>query len=802
MTNRLLTPRFLTASAVLAVCFFLPISVHATSYTVSTTDDELDETSICTTGDSTDCSLREAITTANENTLGDHSIIVPAGTYTLSLSSVMLFVSTDGDDNTDGDLDITNTGSAITIQGEDMATTIIDGDGSTMQERVFEVLANVTAVFENMTIQNGRAGATGSLDGGAIYNSGLLTLNSVTVTDSTNDGTSDVFGAGIYSAADSTLTLQESVVSNNVSLHHAGGIYSEGNATITNSIITGNSASSSTSFVRGGGIFNNGTMTISGSEISANTVESTDNNAFGGGIFNFENSTLVMTNTTVSGNTSTGLADSSSDGNGGGVYVYDDTVNAQLTHVTVADNSAEFGGGIYGPMTLSGVIVADNTASTSDDDCNGAMISEGYNIVESVSSNCTGLPGENDFADTNPGLDAAMTSVAGPDYYAFIDPASSPAVNSIPVATCESVLGDAPTDQIGESRTGSCDIGAFEYQDATAPTMTITNDTDAYNLVECLGEYTEQSATATDDIDEDVGDTLETSGSVDTAVLGEYSIVYTADDLTLNQGTATRTVTVQDTTVPELTMIGESSVSVYLGNDYTDDGATATDACDDGSVTVDTDNPVDTSIAGDYTVTYTATDVSGNVGTATRTVTVLSALDDTRLVEELNKEDATLTVVFDDETSVSFEPFGDSPAYEYTLSSDGQRIVVTNGKYVRIFIAQNQVAQKKINGKNLKRKFTELKVKKLYNAKSYDGIMVVLAKKNGTAKVVHLRLTADAELKKFDSGTFAIVQRKPQTIKVNAAKHRFTTKVGSSSSEEKAKWQVTRKGKLKKITEI
>ena len=57
--------------------------------------------------------------------------------------------------------------------------------------------------------------------------------------------------------------------------------------------------------------------------------------------------------------------------------------------------------------------------------------------------------------------------------------------------------------------------------------------------------------------------------------------------------------------------------SVVEGSTWIDAGATA-----DTGETVDVSNTVDTTTAGIYTVTYSATDAAGNVGTATRIVTV------------------------------------------------------------------------------------------------------------------------------------------------------------------------------------
>ena len=80
-------------------------------------------------------------------------------------------------------------------------------------------------------------------------------------------------------------------------------------------------------------------------------------------------------------------------------------------------------------------------------------------------------------------------------------------------------------------------------------------------------------------------------------------------------------VTVQDTTPPAITVLGDLATTACQFLPYTDAGATATDTCS-GIVTVTTNNPIDTSTAGAYTVTYVATDATGNTSSATRVVTV------------------------------------------------------------------------------------------------------------------------------------------------------------------------------------
>ena len=77
-----------------------------------------------------------------------------------------------------------------------------------------------------------------------------------------------------------------------------------------------------------------------------------------------------------------------------------------------------------------------------------------------------------------------------------------------------------------------------------------------------------------------------------------------------------------DATPPVITLSGEVKITIETGAVYLDAGATALDNVD-GSVSVATSGSVDTDTPGTYTLTYAATDASGNTAAATRTVTVV-----------------------------------------------------------------------------------------------------------------------------------------------------------------------------------
>jgi hypothetical protein len=109
---------------------------------------------------------------------------------------------------------------------------------------------------------------------------------------------------------------------------------------------------------------------------------------------------------------------------------------------------------------------------------------------------------------------------------------------------------------------------------------------------------------------------------VDANTPGNYTITYSATDPRGKTGTATRTVNVVETTAPVITLNGSNPLTVECGTAFVDPGATASDACA-GAVPAVPSGSVDVNTPGDYTITYTATDPSGNTATATRTVTVV-----------------------------------------------------------------------------------------------------------------------------------------------------------------------------------
>ncbi|MEJ2559682.1 MAG: CSLREA domain-containing protein [Anaerolineae bacterium] len=331
----------LTSVAVLLL-FIIEAPVGATltqigtTITVNTTDDELNADD--------DCSLREAIRAANTDSVvsgcsggsGTDTIILPAGTYTLTM------IGTSEDAALTGDLDITDD---LTVIGDGASTTIIDGNGSITGDRVFHIVGINSVTFSGITIQNGNTG--GGVNGG-----GLL-----------NDG---------------TLTMTTSIISNNVAAHGAG-ILNVGTITLISTTVSHNIA-----FDDGGGIRNNNALTVINSTIGHNTAAS----GLGGGIEN--HGTLTLANSTISGNMA--------GGSGGGIYngyAFGQGSMASLNNVTLTDNAADTddnslgaGGGIYNvslsTFNIMNTILAGNLGPDASPDCSGTLNSQGYNLIQSA----------------------------------------------------------------------------------------------------------------------------------------------------------------------------------------------------------------------------------------------------------------------------------------------------------------------------------------------------------------------------------------------------------------------------------
>ena len=162
--------------------------------------------------------------------------------------------------------------------------------------------------------------------------------------------------------------------------------------------------------------------------------------------------------------------------------------------------------------------------------------------------------------------------------------------------------------------------------DVGTPVITLLGDATINILV---GDtFTDEGATATDDVDGDITANIVVAGdAVDVNTEGTYTITYNVSDAYGNAATeVTRTVIVAaDVVAPVITLIGSATINMMVGDAFTDEGATATDDID-GDITANivvAGDAVDVNTAGTYIITYNVSDDAGNAATeVTRTVIV------------------------------------------------------------------------------------------------------------------------------------------------------------------------------------
>src|SRR4051794_23058864 len=201
----------------------LVIAAPAQADTFTVTDGSSDSTAACT---GTSCpSLRAAIAAAANTRLPD-VINVPAGTI-----------------NIHNDLAVA---SHVTIVGTSARTNIIDGGA---QYRGLRVAAGATVTLSHFTIRHGAASQGGS-DGGGVLNQGTTVLDAVHITKSRATN-----GGGVANAAAASLSIQHSLIDENVATGDGGGVYNLGSVETTP--VTLVSVSDST-------VFNNSAGTLTG----------------------------------------------------------------------------------------------------------------------------------------------------------------------------------------------------------------------------------------------------------------------------------------------------------------------------------------------------------------------------------------------------------------------------------------------------------------------------------------------------------------------------------------------------------
>jgi uncharacterized repeat protein (TIGR01451 family) len=160
---------------------------------------------------------------------------------------------------------------------------------------------------------------------------------------------------------------------------------------------------------------------------------------------------------------------------------------------------------------------------------------------------------------------------------------------------------------------------------SSPPTITLNGDPQI--TAEC-GSFTDPGAVAVVPCGGSVPVT--TTSNVNPHAPGTYTITYTAcvEDAPghcdpARTSSVDRTITIEDTLAPTITVEGGNPLTVECHTTFTDPGATAHDACA-GDFPATASGTVDANTVGPYTITYNATDPSGHAATpVTRRVNVV-----------------------------------------------------------------------------------------------------------------------------------------------------------------------------------
>ncbi len=458
-----------------------------------------------------DLSLREAIGLANgsigANTITFASALTGGGAATIKLSQGELALS-----------------DAVSIIGPTTASLTIDAQ---QLSRVFNITATTgDFTFTSLRITNGRTTGnntggflTDAFNGGGVraVTDGHVTFNLCVISSNSTTGESTPGGGIFFLNERGQLIINQSTISGNATMNtglwsHGGGIASYGYTQINQSVISGNSTAGERS--NGGGIYSTAPMRINQSTISGNTTSG--NESYGGGIL-VEG--LRLYGSTVSGNSTSGsgasgggvdcrnitVEDSTVSGNfanagsGGGLYLKGEL--SSIIRSTVTNNFAGArGGGIYnatfpfnGPLTITGSIVAGNTAGGSYPDVDLITTSLGqhlgsFEVDYSLIGNTTGMSeevlnelneGVGNILNQSPQLGPLANNGGSTFTHALL--ATSPAINAGDPSAVAGANGVPSFDQRNSSRVAGSfmDMGATEFQ--TFSTFTVNTLVDENN---------------------------------------------------------------------------------------------------------------------------------------------------------------------------------------------------------------------------------------------------------------------------------------------------------------------------------
>ncbi len=400
--------------------------------------------------DGTNCTLREAIDSANANS--DQGGCSGAGAYgddTIQFSNSLTLPGTIT--LTGGQLSVISGFGSVDIVGPGVSQLTVSGNNSS---RVFQVNSGAVAAISGAKITGGST--TGTMAAGAgIRNLGTLSLNRVSVTqnnaaasDTMNVSNRDAFagGAGIHSTG--TLGIEFSSIANNQAI----------------AIAASTATLDASAAAVGGGIWAQlGTVSVFRSTIEANSVSAS---AIGPGI-NFDSASGgalytpgVAANIKLSTISDNDAAASAIPLNGRAGGVTGDA-NTNLTSDTITGNSHSSsapGASVFGVsnVNLENTIV-DNTSAVLN--C-ANTVSAGHNLADDASCN---LGGTGDQPSTEPNL-LGLGDYGGPTR---TNPPEPPSMATPTTVIDKGVAASQATDQRALQRTWEFDVANPASGDGT-----------------------------------------------------------------------------------------------------------------------------------------------------------------------------------------------------------------------------------------------------------------------------------------------------------------------------------------------
>ncbi|MGZ5565666.1 MAG: beta strand repeat-containing protein [Limisphaerales bacterium] len=286
-------------------------------------------------------------------------------------------------------------------------------------------------------------------------------------------------------------------------------------------------------------------------------------------------------------------------------------------------NGGKISGATSSALTISGALAADAGSYTVTVLNDSDFVNGGTGVLTVIDPVITVQPTNTVVECSSNAVLSVTAAGTGPITYQWFTPDANGALVSGATASSLTITNANGSSSYAVVVTGNqgsvtSSVVTVSTVDTTGPDITVLGSNPA--TVECHTAYVEAGATANDGCVGNVNGSITISGTVLTNTVGNYTVTYSATDGT-NPSSATRVVHVVDMTAPVVTL-NPGANTVTQDTPYTDPGATSADTCS-ASLITHTLGTVDTSVAGHYTLTYTATDPSGNLGSALRAVSVI-----------------------------------------------------------------------------------------------------------------------------------------------------------------------------------